>query len=68
MLPRQGPVGTVVTVDVADLAATLEKVQALGGQVVVLPMDVPGIGKLAYIKDPDETIWGVLQPVSASGC
>jgi hypothetical protein len=67
MLPRKGPVGTVVTVDVANLATTLEKVKAAGGQVVLAPMEVPGVGTLAYIKDPEETIWGVLQPVSASG-
>jgi predicted enzyme related to lactoylglutathione lyase len=62
MLRRQGPVGTVVTIEVADLDATLKQVDELGGKCVVPKMEVPGVGWLAYVKDPEETIWGVLQP------
>jgi len=33
-----------------------------GGTVATEKMDVPGVGVLAYRKDPDGNIFGVLQP------
>lgn len=39
-----------VTVDDAD--ATLTRVVAGGGSVVLPPFDVPGVGRLAYLADP----------------
>ncbi|MES2130170.1 MAG: VOC family protein [Pseudomonadota bacterium] len=66
LLPRRGPpapdgVGVnafVITVDVADIDAMLAKVAAL---VCVPKMPVPGIGWLAYAKDPDGNIFGMMQ-------
>ncbi|MDP1535328.1 MAG: VOC family protein [Rubrivivax sp.] len=42
--------GCYVTVDNVD--RTLEQCTALGGQVVMPPMDVPGVGRMAQIRDP----------------
>lgn len=51
----------VCTVDVADLDATLERAVALGGSIALPRQAVPGVGWLAYVKDPDGTIVGALQ-------
>jgi predicted enzyme related to lactoylglutathione lyase len=51
----------VNTVDVPDLDAALEKVQALGGQIALAKMPVPGVGWLAYAKDLDGHIFGMMQ-------
>jgi hypothetical protein len=49
---------TVDTTNVDDLAG---RIPGLGGQVVVPKMAVPGIGWLAYAKDPEGNIFGFLQ-------
>ncbi len=45
-------------IQVDDLAATLEKVTALGGKPVVPPTDIPG-GTFAMFMDPDENLVGI---------
>jgi predicted enzyme related to lactoylglutathione lyase len=49
------------TVDVADLDATLAKLQGLGGRVVVPRMAIPTVGHLAYAKDTEGNIFGMMQ-------
>jgi predicted enzyme related to lactoylglutathione lyase len=71
MVPRRGPApegnaavnGFVVTVDVEDIDTTLSGVEAYGsGAIIALPkMAVPGIGWLAYVRDPDGNIFGIMQ-------
>jgi predicted enzyme related to lactoylglutathione lyase len=67
LLRRQGAIdGTAViayvcTVDVADLDATLEKALALGGQLALPKMPIPGVGWLAYAKDTEGNIFGMMQ-------
>jgi predicted enzyme related to lactoylglutathione lyase len=69
MLARQGGAPAagaavnafVVTVDVEDLDATVETVLKLGGEVRLPRMPVPGVGWLAYVADPDENLFGILQ-------
>lgn len=56
----------VCTIDVPDLDATVGQAQALGGSVAVAKMPVPGVGWLAYIKDPEGNILGLLQPDPAA--
>jgi len=51
----------VCTVDVADLDATLAKVGELGGMIVVPRMPVPTVGYLAYAKDTEGNIFGMMQ-------
>ena len=68
LLPRRGPAPAnmagvnafVITVDVEDIDAALAKAQD-GGVVAVPKMPVPGIGWLAYVKDPDGNIFGMMQ-------
>ncbi|NML62657.1 VOC family protein [Massilia sp. RP-1-19] len=71
LLPRRGPVpeamaavnAFVITVDVADLDAALDRAAAegSGGAIVVPKMPVPGIGWLGYARDPDGNIFGMMQ-------
>jgi uncharacterized protein len=51
----------VCTVDVPDLDETLARAGRLGAEVALARMAVPGIGWLAYIRDPDENILGLMQ-------
>ncbi|MFZ0575177.1 MAG: VOC family protein [Candidatus Cybelea sp.] len=53
----------VCTIGVEALDETLTLIVANGGEIVVAKHEIPGIGTLAYVKDPDGNIFGVLQPV-----
>jgi predicted enzyme related to lactoylglutathione lyase len=76
LMPRRGPKPVdmaavnafVVTVIVDDLDATMAKMDSIGGgsSVAVPKMAVPSIGWLAYIKDPDGNILGMMQPDGAA--
>jgi predicted enzyme related to lactoylglutathione lyase len=69
LVQRRGPAAVegaavnafVVTVDVADLDGDLAKAMASGGSMAVPKMPIPGVGWLAYIKDPDGNILGMMQ-------
>jgi predicted enzyme related to lactoylglutathione lyase len=52
----------VCTVQVDSLNETLAANDRLGGLVALPKMPVPGVGWLAYIKDPDGNILGLLEP------
>lgn len=39
-------------VTVSDVEACIQQVDALGGTVVMPPMDIPGVGRFALIQDP----------------
>jgi predicted enzyme related to lactoylglutathione lyase len=62
--PAEGqPVNAFVcTVGVDDLDATLAKLPTAGGTVALAKMPIPGVGQLAYVKDPDGNLLGILQP------
>lgn len=67
LLPRQQPDQPVVnTVGVADVDETVAVVERSGGQVVVPKMAIPTIGWLAYCKDTEGHIFGILQPDTAA--
>jgi predicted enzyme related to lactoylglutathione lyase len=70
LMPRPAPGGPaemaavnafVCTVDVADLDATLARVAELGGRVVVPRMPIPTVGYLAYAKDTEGNVFGMMQ-------
>ncbi len=65
---EQGQPTTWATyVSVADADETADKVKAAGGDVVVEPMDVMDIGRMAYFTDPTGAVFGVWQPKSFAG-
>jgi uncharacterized protein len=68
LLQKNGPDHPVVnTVDVADLDSMVPKVEATGGTIVVPKMPIPGVGWLAYFKDLDGNIVGMMQADSSAG-
>ncbi len=52
----------VCTVQVDSVDDTLATNDRLGGVVALPKMPVPGVGWLAYVKDPDGNVVGLLQP------
>lgn len=74
MLARRGPPpaeGQAVnaftcTVDVASVDDILARLADAGGTVALPKMAVPGVGWLAYVKDPDGNILGVMQADAAA--
>lgn len=70
LVPRQGPrpadnapVGTyVITIDVPDLDIAVKDITASGGTIAVAKQPVPTVGWLAYVKDPDGNLFGIMQP------
>ncbi len=56
--PNQ-PLTNSISVDDIDVA--IRKVEAAGGLIVVPKTPVPGVGWLAYFKDPDGNILGLMQ-------
>jgi predicted enzyme related to lactoylglutathione lyase len=53
--------GTVNTVDVADLDDAISKVLANGGQIVMPKDEIPGVGWLAYVREPGGAVLGMMQ-------
>lgn len=49
-------------VGVADVDATAEKAKSLGGSVEVPPMDIPGVGRFAVLRDPSGANLAVYTP------
>jgi hypothetical protein len=74
MLPRRGgppeegqPVNSfVMTLQVPDCDEYVEKVLAAGGSVALPAEDMPGVGRLAYVKDPDGNILGLIKDEMAA--
>ena len=62
LLKRRQPGHPVVnTLSVEDLDDYTAKVSENGGEIVVPKMAVPGIGWLAYFKDTEGNIFGLMQ-------
>ncbi len=61
------PLGSwVCTVDVDDVDAYVARAQAQGGTVALPKMAVPGVGWLAYVKDSEGNILGLMQADAAA--
>jgi len=69
--PKQGPPGTppVWTTYLAsdDLDETVSKIKAAGGQVLMEPMDVMDVGRMAVAADPGGAFFGVWQARAHTG-
>jgi predicted enzyme related to lactoylglutathione lyase len=51
----------VCTIDVESVDDVVSRAGSLGGSLAVAKMAIPGVGWLAYLKDPDGNIFGVMQ-------
>ena len=63
---NDGVIGYVCTAMVDDLDGLLAKAPQLGGGLALPKMPVPGIGWLAYLKDTEGNVFGVMQPDPAA--
>ena len=54
---------TIAWLEVDDLDATLAAVANAGGAAASDPQELPGVGRLAYVRDPDGTLLGLRQTV-----
>jgi predicted enzyme related to lactoylglutathione lyase len=71
LLPRHGPnpdpaeqtpvIAYVCTCEVDDVDAYVAKALSLGGIVAMPKMAIPGVGWLAYVKDTQSNIVGLLK-------
>lgn len=71
MLKRPGPAPSddmaapnayVCMVTIDDIDAALERAVVAGARIDMAVMDVPTVGRLAYIRDSEMNLVGVLQP------
>ena len=70
LMPRQGgdpEEGAAVnayvcTAQVDDLDATVAACESAGGTLAVPKFDIPGVGQVAYVKDTEGNILGLMQP------
>ena len=51
----------VNTIDVPDVDECLEKIKNAGGTVIVPKMTMPGVGYLAYFKDTQDNVFGIMK-------
>lgn len=56
----------VCTVNVTSVDETVEQATKLGGVVALPKMPIPGVGWLAYLKDTEGNIFGVMQADAAA--
>jgi uncharacterized protein len=74
LLPRNGPPpeagqsvnAFVCTVEVENLQEYFDRALILGGVAAVPKMPIAGVGWLAYVKDPNGNILGLMQPDAAA--
>jgi hypothetical protein len=72
---RQGPApevggavnGANIVIGVDDVDGLFAKGLELGGTEALAPSDMPGVGRLAYLQDPDHNIFGMISPVLSDG-
>jgi predicted enzyme related to lactoylglutathione lyase len=53
-------------VAVGDPDATTAKATELGGSTLMEPMDVPKVGRIAVLRDPQGAVFGIIKPEPAS--
>ena len=45
-----------------DVEAAASRAEGLGGSVLVGPLDIPGVGTAAVVRDSDEAVFGLFRP------
>jgi predicted enzyme related to lactoylglutathione lyase len=58
----QAPPQWLAYVHVADVDASARKTTELGGKVLAPPMDIPDVGRIAVIQDPQGATIGLFKP------
>ena len=66
MKSPDGQPRTVNTIQVPSVDDYAAKIQAVGGQICVPKMPIPGVGWLAYALDPCGVLFGIYTPDPAA--
>ena len=73
LLRRQHPIdgsaviAYVCTIDVPSVDDYLQKITAAGGSIALPKMPIPGVGWLAYCKDAEGNVFGLMQSDPKAG-
>ncbi len=59
--------GANLVLGVDDVDSTFTKGIELGASAAMAPDDMPGVGRLAYLIDPDGNVFGFISPVLSDG-
>lgn len=59
--------GANLVLGVDDVDSTFARGIALGASEAMPPDDMPGVGRLAYLIDPDGNVFGFISPVLSDG-
>ena len=59
---RAVPSGVVVNLEVDDVDAVHARALDSGATEALAPYDMEGVGRLAYVLDPDNNVLGLIQP------
>jgi predicted enzyme related to lactoylglutathione lyase len=66
--PSGGPAGHWVGyLGTDDVDAAARRAEELGGTILLGPLDIPGTGRVAVLRDPDEATFGLFQPSGEPG-
>jgi predicted enzyme related to lactoylglutathione lyase len=61
--PSGGPSGHWIGYfSTANVEAASSKAEGLGATVLVGPLDIPGVGTVAVVRDPDQAVFGLFRP------
>ncbi len=63
MMKRDAIKSPVIVIAVDDCDATVEKVKASGGKLVGEILDIPKVGRYAYVEDCEGNVIGVIKPI-----
>jgi predicted enzyme related to lactoylglutathione lyase len=61
LIPNTPTIGAEPTVTVDDIAACLERAETAGGDVLMPPTEIPGVGTVAFVADPGGNPIGFMQ-------
>lgn len=61
-VPAEVPAHWLVYFGIEDVDETAAKAGGLGGEVAVGPMDIPGVGRFAVLRDPFGAVFAVIAP------
>ena len=72
---REGPApetgaavnGSTIVVAVDDVDAAFARGIELGAAAATAPADLPGVGRVGYLRDPDGNVFGMISEVLADG-
>lgn len=63
LIPGTPTIGAEPTVTVDDVAACVERAEAAGGEVLMPPTRIEGVGAVAFVADPSGNPIGFMQHV-----